>query len=440
MSGTTISVETALPAAEVEPLYALYAAALAPLADRAASGRPLTADEFAAELADPRIEKYVARDAAGRPAGLATLATDPAAVSWVSTEYLAARYPGHAARGAIFYLGPTVVRPDLRGSRLPLELADRAVQRSRRAGAVVGVDVCAYLADRDATRGLALVGRRHGYGLGEVDRQTYYVMDPALLGRPPGTVVAPDAGELRVVRLADRPELLAGVAAVLAARWPHFLLYGTPAHGLDLLDLLARVPRHVAVLVDGAGAAHGAGLSVPLRWDGTAADLPAGWDGTLLRAHELLATGGQPNAVAALAVTADPGAGDAADALLPALREAAAEIGAGTLIAPVRPAGKARYPLHDPADYAEWRDADGRAFDPELRRHRALGARVLGPAAPSLTVTGSVAQWRDWTGLAFPASGEYVIPDGLVPLAIDRQRDVGTYREPGVWVAHSLKE
>jgi hypothetical protein len=71
-----------------------------------------------------------------------------------------------------------------------------------------------------------------------------------------------------------------------------------------------------------------------------------------------------------------------------------------------------------------------------LMAHWRLGARIIGTAARSQIMTGSVAEWEGWTGMLFPASGDYVIPDGLAPLRIDRGADQGTYVEPGVWVQH----
>jgi hypothetical protein len=55
-----------------------------------------------------------------------------------------------------------------------------------------------------------------------------------------------------------------------------------------------------------------------------------------------------------------------------------------------------------------------------------------------MRIPGTVAQWEDWTGLAFPESGWYVVPGALVPVEIDRERDEGLYVEPNVWMVHSL--
>ena len=53
---------------------------------------------------------------------------------------------------------------------------------------------------------------------------------------------------------------------------------------------------------------------------------------------------------------------------------------------------------------------------------------------------GSVSDWEEWTEMAFPESGVYVVPGALVPIEIDRERAEGLYVEPNVWMVHSLFE
>jgi hypothetical protein len=108
------------------------------------------------------------------------------------------------------------------------------------------------------------------------------------------------------------------------------------------------------------------------------------------------------------------------------------------LIAPVRPSWKERYPLTPIERYAAWTRDDGLPFDPWLRVHARLGARVLRPEPESLRITGAVAEWEEWVGIAFPESGEYVFPRGLALLSVDRERDLGAYWEPNVWMLHSF--
>jgi hypothetical protein len=38
--------------------------------------------------------------------------------------------------------------------------------------------------------------------------------------------------------------------------------------------------------------------------------------------------------------------------------------------------------------------------------------------------------------MAFPESGDYIFPEGLAPVRIDRESDLGDYWEPNVWIVH----
>lgn len=249
---------------------------------------------------------------------------------------------------------------------------------------------------------------------------------------------APRRADLRTVTLAERPDLTAAVSAVLSSRWPTFILAGTPGHGVDLDELLAQVPEHQVVLLDSADTVLGAGMSVPLSWDQSIAGLPAGWDGAVRAGADQLHRGGRPNAACALSITMAPeatGQGLAAH-LVGALKSAAASAGAVALLAPVRPVLKARYPLTDLSRYLAWRTADGAVFDPWLRMHLRLGGLQVAIASPSMTITGSIADWQSWVNMPLPGRGEYIIPAGLVPLSVDPRAGAGTYREPNVWVVH----
>jgi GNAT superfamily N-acetyltransferase len=243
-----------------------------------------------------------------------------------------------------------------------------------------------------------------------------------------------------IVTLADRPDLAPAVPALLAERWPVFMLAGRPGHDVDLDRLAVDAPGHQALLLGDDGELLGAALSMPVSWDGTAAGLPAGWDGAVTAGGDLLDRGGRANTYVALSVTlaaAASGQGYTAG-LLGALKEAAAAAGAGALIVPVRPVLKTRYPHEPMAEYLRRRTGDGRVFDPWVRQHLDLGATELGIADPSMTITGTVAQWRDWTGLALPASGGYAVPGGLSVLHVDLDRDLGVYREANVWMVHPM--
>ena len=73
-----------------------------------------------------------------------------------------------------------------------------------------------------------------------------------------------------------------------------------------------------------------------------------------------------------------------------------------------------------------------------VRARLALGTTRLGQALEALSsrfARQSVAP-KDWTGLRMPETGSYVVPGALVPVEIDRERDLGLYVEPNCWMVH----
>jgi hypothetical protein len=78
-------------------------------------------------------------------------------------------------------------------------------------------------------------------------------------------------------------------------------------------------------------------------------------------------------------------------------------------------------------------------LDPWLRVHVRLGGRILAVEPRSLRISGTVADWEGWVGMVFPETGRYVFPDGLALLHVDRERDLGRYYEPNIWVAHDAQ-
>ena len=65
-----------------------------------------------------------------------------------------------------------------------------------------------------------------------------------------------------------------------------------------------------------------------------------------------------------------------------------------------------------------------------------MGARVLGPAARSMVIEGRVKEWEEWAQIPLPVTGDYVVPDALGLLHVDRESDQATYIEENLWVQH----
>jgi GNAT superfamily N-acetyltransferase len=253
-----------------------------------------------------------------------------------------------------------------------------------------------------------------------------------------GTGATPQQGAFQVVSLAARPELTLPALELLAAGWPEFMRHD-PTAERHQARLAAELAGFQALLVDREKDELAAlGVSIPFAWDGTLAGLPAGWDAVVEQGVGDLDEGRRPTALSALSVTVAPdrrGQG-LSRLVVQGLKAAAARAGLGTLLAPVRPSGKSAYPLTPMERYVRWARPDGAPFDPWLRTHWRLGGEVLGVCPASMEITAEVATWEAWTGLTFPETGPYVVPGALVPVAIDRERDLGRYLEPNVWLRH----
>lgn len=232
---------------------------------------------------------------------------------------------------------------------------------------------------------------------------------------------------------AERPELLQR-RAELGDTWHEFMYHDAVANRLwnrqyeDYPDLQLWLVDDDDRLIAESNA-----VAIPFG----PPELPdAGWDAALEGAF----AGETAQAVSAIAITigVDQRGRGLSKVMLDGVRKAVAARGLEDLVAPVRPSLKHRYPLAPIERYIEWRREDGKLLDPWLRVHEDAGATLIGVASESMRISGSVAEWEDWTKLVFPESGTYVVPGALVPVEIDRERDEGVYVEPNVWMHHTV--
>lgn len=242
---------------------------------------------------------------------------------------------------------------------------------------------------------------------------------------------------VKLFTAAERPDLIAaGVES--ASVWPEYNLHG------DVLNqfwgrLIPELPDFQFVLIDEAtDTVVAEGHTAPLWWDGNEGTLPRGIDDAIQQAFARNDSRKPVNTLCAMAaeVPLEWRSQGLAGQVLKGMRDIAERNGLEHMIAPVRPSWKERYPLTDIARYAAWRRSDRQHFDPWMRVHERVGAKVSTPIPQSMRITGTIAEWQAWTGLTYPESGHYVFPQGLDVLEIDTARGLGTYWEPNIWMIH----
>ena len=238
---------------------------------------------------------------------------------------------------------------------------------------------------------------------------------------------------MKLHSLVERPELLER-RRELGAVWDEFM-YHDAVSDVHWVRQYESFPDLQLFLVDDEDRLLAECNAVPVPFGPD--ELPdEGWDAALEQAF----AGRPARAASAIAITigVDHRGLGLSRTMLTGMREAVAARGLSDLVAPVRPSQKHRYPLTPIDRYVEWRRDDGRLLDPWLRVHEQAGAELIRVAPRSMRITGSVADWEEWTGMAFPETGTYVVPGALVPVQIDRAQDEGVYVEPNVWMHHRL--
>jgi len=239
---------------------------------------------------------------------------------------------------------------------------------------------------------------------------------------------------VNVVRYADRPDLREIRWETLGSKtFPEYMNHNEP--GRNWHRLYTDFPEFQVGLLDGdelVAEAH----AIPVPWDGTVAGLPSGWDEGF---EAGMAMSEPATALMAIAISVAPAqqGRQLSSRMIRTFVDNARAAGLSEgVIAPVRPTWKERYPLIPIEEYVLWRRDDGTHFDPWLRIHERVGGEILEPAPRSMVVRAPAADWAEWTGMAFPADGEYVFPGALATLVV--QDGIGTHAEPNVWVLHRV--
>ena len=261
-------------------------------------------------------------------------------------------------------------------------------------------------------------------------------------------VAAPFPAErLVVATLRERPDLRGQLFSVeFQAGWPEFARHDPIAalyYGIGALDryldfVLAAVDR------DQPERAIARACSVPFAFrDGTEGrnELPSdGWDAVIRWADADWRAGRRPTVVSALEILVQPpyrGRG-ISQLMLQAMIANTWTRGFADLYAPLRPSGKHREPHVPFAEYVARTRPDGLPQDSWVRSHVRAGARIVRIAPRSMVITGTVAEWSEWTGMRFDRSGDFVVQGALSPLHVSCEQDHAVYVEPNLWVHHRV--
>jgi hypothetical protein len=248
--------------------------------------------------------------------------------------------------------------------------------------------------------------------------------------------------DLLIVNLVQRPDL-APLLDQFPDAWPQFM-YHDPLATLVYHHVSGDLAEFCLIAVDrdAPDKPLAKAYSTPFSWAGDpATELPeGGWDAAVLGGADNRLAGHAGNLVSALEITVRPearGTGLSA-VMLDALRRNTAAHGYDRMVAPVRPNRKHEHPDLPMAEYVARTRADGLPEDPWLRVHVRAGGQVVGVATRSMAIAGTLAEWREWTGLPFDTTGPVYVPYALVPVQCDVAAGYAVYVEPNVWVHHRL--
>lgn len=186
----------------------------------------------------------------------------------------------------------------------------------------------------------------------------------------------------------------------------------------------------------------GIGNTIPLNWQKSFPELPElGLDWALEKANiDFNKNNLKPNVLIGVQILINKkyqGKG-ISNEMLDIMKDLAIEKNLNSLALPVRPTLKHQYPLIPINEYIKWQRDDGLPFDPWIRVHIKSGGEITGICNRSMVISGTVTNWKKWTGKEFPGNGDYIIDGALNPVKIDIKENTGEYVEPNVWIIHKL--
>lgn len=237
-----------------------------------------------------------------------------------------------------------------------------------------------------------------------------------------------------------RPDLQKSVEEIYENSWPKFFVQNFSVNKAWKL-MMGECSKYQIVCLDSCnGNVIGAGLTMPMHWNGNIETLPEGWTTAVKQSLDDFATGKDPTALFAYGVVVDRKMQkkSVSSIILQTIRDICRQYKFHSLAVNVRPILKVKYPLIPIEKYAYWTTPNGEPFDPWMRVHFRAGAKIVGVSPCAEILQETVAQWEQWADMSFPGSGQYIIDGALEPITIDLERNIGIYHEPNVWMIHTI--
>ncbi|MEV6967733.1 hypothetical protein AB0M47_21760 [Hamadaea sp. NPDC051192] len=127
----------------LDQAWATYSAAFDELRAATVERNVMYRHEFDVVMLDKRIEKHYAVDPAiDRVVALATFTNALDALTWLSPEYFAARWPDQFAKKQIWYLGFFAIHPEYRHSGIFEAVITQMWRPIHASGGVAALDIC----------------------------------------------------------------------------------------------------------------------------------------------------------------------------------------------------------------------------------------------------------------------------------------------------------
>ncbi len=241
--------------------------------------------------------------------------------------------------------------------------------------------------------------------------------------------------EFRVVPYLEQPELLKELGNLEEESFPDFLNEDPAWTEVAPHFYQEFAAFQFFIVEEKSNKVVGLCNNVPFNWDDNPDSLPSYQQMMLGALADWQAGNHKPNTLSGVLVLLDPeyrGQG-LVEMLGGNIIGLAKQHEMTSIMVAVRPTLKEQYPLVSIEEYIQWKNADGKMFDPWLRAQALMGSKLVKAEPQSTVIDGSVAQWEAWTKMTFPVSGDYWVPGALSTVHIDLENDLGRHYEPHVW-------